>query len=89
MGGGSSEPWVPVFHSPPPQSALLTQNGTGSLPRNLAATLQDIETKRQLALQQKGEWLQDQPPCSPWGALDICPPPTPPLSQGVFALMEF
>ncbi|XP_026719642.1 pleckstrin homology-like domain family B member 1 isoform X4 [Athene cunicularia] len=27
----------------------------GSLPRNLAATLQDIETKRQLALQQKGE----------------------------------
>lgn len=27
---------------------------TGSLPRNLAATLQDIEAKRQLALQQKG-----------------------------------
>uniref|UniRef100_A0A452T2F1 Pleckstrin homology-like domain family B member 1 n=1 Tax=Ursus maritimus TaxID=29073 RepID=A0A452T2F1_URSMA len=71
--------------SPSPKSALLTQNGTGSLPRNLAATLQDIETKRQLALQQKGEWLQDQPPCSPGGALDICPPPTPPLSQGVFA----
>nr|BAH11805.1 unnamed protein product [Homo sapiens] len=41
--------------SPSPKSALLTQNGTGSLPRNLAATLQDIETKRQLALQQKGE----------------------------------
>lgn len=40
-----------------PQSALLAQNGTGSLPRNLAATLQDIEAKRQLALQQKGEWL--------------------------------
>uniref|UniRef100_A0A452T2N2 Pleckstrin homology-like domain family B member 1 n=1 Tax=Ursus maritimus TaxID=29073 RepID=A0A452T2N2_URSMA len=74
--------------SPSPKSALLTQNGTGSLPRNLAATLQDIETKRQLALQQKGEWLQDQPPCSPGGALDICPPPTPPLSQGVFALMD-
>lgn len=41
----------------PTQSALLAQNGTSSLPRNLAATLQDIETKRQLALQQKGKWL--------------------------------
>ena len=51
----------------PPQSALLAQNGTSSLPRNLAATLQDIETKRQLALQQKGEWLQRQPTCSPGG----------------------
>uniref|UniRef100_A0A8I6GJD6 Pleckstrin homology-like domain family B member 1 n=1 Tax=Rattus norvegicus TaxID=10116 RepID=A0A8I6GJD6_RAT len=39
--------------SPSPKSALLAQNGTSSLPRNLAATLQDIETKRQLALQQK------------------------------------
>lgn len=36
------------------QSALMVANSTGSLPRNLAATLQDIETKRQLALQQKG-----------------------------------
>ncbi|XP_078538349.1 pleckstrin homology-like domain family B member 1 isoform X2 [Lissotriton helveticus] len=36
-----------------PKSPLLSQNGTGSLPRNLATTLQDIETKRQLALQQK------------------------------------
>ncbi|XP_064433434.1 pleckstrin homology-like domain family B member 1 isoform X12 [Mirounga angustirostris] len=44
------------------ESALLTQNGTGSLPRNLAATLQDIETKRQLALQQKGESLPAEPP---------------------------
>ncbi|XP_044210627.1 pleckstrin homology-like domain family B member 1 isoform X12 [Thunnus albacares] len=35
------------------QSPLLAANSTGSLPRNLAATLQDIETKRQLALQQK------------------------------------
>ncbi|XP_018548782.1 pleckstrin homology-like domain family B member 1 isoform X13 [Lates calcarifer] len=35
------------------QSPLLLANSTGSLPRNLAATLQDIETKRQLALQQK------------------------------------
>lgn len=42
-------PWTP-------QSPLLAVNSTGSLPRNLAATLQDIETKRQLALQQKGNW---------------------------------
>ncbi|XP_026228999.1 pleckstrin homology-like domain family B member 1 isoform X3 [Anabas testudineus] len=35
------------------QSPLLVASRTGSLPRNLAATLQDIETKRQLALQQK------------------------------------
>ncbi|XP_078002980.1 pleckstrin homology-like domain family B member 1 isoform X2 [Phascolarctos cinereus] len=47
--------------SPSPKSALLTQNGTGSLPRNLAATLQDIETKRQLALQQKGQSLPAEP----------------------------
>ena len=32
----------------------MVHTGTGSLPRNLAATLQDIEAKRQLALQQKG-----------------------------------
>ncbi|XP_042538803.1 pleckstrin homology-like domain family B member 1 isoform X1 [Dipodomys spectabilis] len=47
--------------SPSPKSALLSQNGTGSLPRNLAATLQDIETKRQLALQQKVELLPAEP----------------------------
>ncbi|XP_074191459.1 pleckstrin homology-like domain family B member 1 isoform X2 [Rhinolophus sinicus] len=47
--------------SPSPKSALLTQNGTGSLPRNLAATLQDIETKRQLALQQKVKLLPAEP----------------------------
>ncbi|XP_031815938.1 pleckstrin homology-like domain family B member 1 isoform X1 [Sarcophilus harrisii] len=46
--------------SPSPKSAL-PQNGTGSLPRNLAATLQDIETKRQLALQQKGQALPAEP----------------------------
>lgn len=47
------------------QSPLLVPNSTGSLPRNLAATLQDIETKRQLALQQKG----NQPaPC--WALFD-------------------
>ncbi|XP_074158398.1 pleckstrin homology-like domain family B member 1 isoform X13 [Sminthopsis crassicaudata] len=45
--------------SPSPKSAL-TQNGTGSLPRNLAATLQDIETKRQLALQQKGQQVIEE-----------------------------
>ncbi|KAM9370012.1 pleckstrin homology-like domain family B member 1 [Phaethornis superciliosus] len=33
----------------------------GSLPRNLAATLQDIETKRQLALQQKAQPLLAEP----------------------------
>nr|XP_023500690.1 pleckstrin homology-like domain family B member 1 isoform X6 [Equus caballus] len=47
--------------SPSPKSAQLSQNGTGSLPRNLAATLQDIETKRQLALQQKVELLPAEP----------------------------
>ncbi|NXP77688.1 PHLB1 protein, partial [Ramphastos sulfuratus] len=31
-----------------------------SLPRNLAATLQDIETKRQLALQQKGQQVIEE-----------------------------
>ncbi|XP_058490204.1 pleckstrin homology-like domain family B member 1 isoform X16 [Solea solea] len=42
------------------QSPLLVANSTGSLPRNLAATLQDIETKRQLALQQKGQQVIDE-----------------------------
>ncbi|XP_010627631.1 pleckstrin homology-like domain family B member 1 isoform X14 [Fukomys damarensis] len=46
--------------SPSPKSALLAQNSTGSLPRNLAATLQDIETKRQLALQQKGQQVIEE-----------------------------
>ncbi|KAM6173359.1 pleckstrin homology-like domain family B member 1 isoform 2-T2 [Erethizon dorsatum] len=46
--------------SPSPKSALFAQNGTGSLPRNLAATLQDIETKRQLALQQKGQQVIEE-----------------------------
>ncbi|XP_049712769.1 pleckstrin homology-like domain family B member 1 isoform X1 [Elephas maximus indicus] len=46
--------------SPSPKSSLLTQNGTGSLPRNLAATLQDIETKRQLVLQQKGQQVIEE-----------------------------
>ncbi|XP_074158399.1 pleckstrin homology-like domain family B member 1 isoform X14 [Sminthopsis crassicaudata] len=42
------------------KESALTQNGTGSLPRNLAATLQDIETKRQLALQQKGQQVIEE-----------------------------
>uniref|UniRef100_A0A3B4HDF8 Pleckstrin homology-like domain family B member 1 n=1 Tax=Pundamilia nyererei TaxID=303518 RepID=A0A3B4HDF8_9CICH len=39
---------------------LLAVGSTGSLPRNLAATLQDIETKRQLALQQKGQQVIEE-----------------------------
>uniref|UniRef100_A0A9J8B0W4 Pleckstrin homology-like domain family B member 1 n=2 Tax=Cyprinus carpio TaxID=7962 RepID=A0A9J8B0W4_CYPCA len=39
---------------------FLVRAGTGSLPRNLAATLQDIETKRQLALQQKGQQVIEE-----------------------------
>ncbi|KAM9469182.1 pleckstrin homology-like domain family B member 1 isoform 6-T7 [Clarias gariepinus] len=35
------------------RSPIMVAHSTGSLPRNLAATLQDIEMKRQLALQQK------------------------------------
>ncbi|KAM9036638.1 pleckstrin homology-like domain family B member 1 isoform 14-T16 [Sarcophilus harrisii] len=42
------------------KESALPQNGTGSLPRNLAATLQDIETKRQLALQQKGQQVIEE-----------------------------
>ncbi|XP_075765685.1 pleckstrin homology-like domain family B member 1 isoform X17 [Pelodiscus sinensis] len=43
-----------------PKGPVHPQNGTGSLPRNLAATLQDIETKRQLALQQKGQQVIEE-----------------------------
>ncbi|XP_051895828.1 pleckstrin homology-like domain family B member 1 isoform X2 [Pristis pectinata] len=42
------------------KNVVLAQNGTGSLPRNLAATLQDIEAKRQLALQQKGHQVIEE-----------------------------
>ncbi|XP_075330236.1 pleckstrin homology-like domain family B member 1 isoform X2 [Odontesthes bonariensis] len=42
------------------KSPLLAVSSTGSLPRNLAATLQDIETKRQLALQQKGQQVIEE-----------------------------
>ncbi|KAJ3589938.1 hypothetical protein NHX12_007895 [Muraenolepis orangiensis] len=47
------------------KSPLLVANSTGSLPRNLAATLQDIENKRQLALQQKVILLSPPPPPVP------------------------
>ncbi|XP_035202161.1 pleckstrin homology-like domain family B member 1 isoform X1 [Oxyura jamaicensis] len=47
--------------SPSPKAPLHTQSHAGSLPRNLAATLQDIETKRQLALQQKADPLSAEP----------------------------
>ncbi|KAM9442326.1 pleckstrin homology-like domain family B member 1 isoform 7-T7 [Salvelinus alpinus] len=39
---------------------LMVPNSTGSLPRNLAATMQDIETKRALALQQKGHQVIEE-----------------------------
>ncbi|XP_062416978.1 pleckstrin homology-like domain family B member 1 isoform X3 [Pungitius pungitius] len=42
------------------KSPLLAANSTGSLPRNLAATLQDIEAKRQIALQQKGHQVIEE-----------------------------
>ncbi|KAM6043208.1 pleckstrin homology-like domain family B member 1 isoform 11-T15 [Chlamydotis macqueenii] len=47
-----------VGRSPSPKGP---PSPAGSLPRNLAATLQDIETKRQLALQQKAEPLPAEP----------------------------
>ncbi|XP_067166308.1 pleckstrin homology-like domain family B member 1 isoform X2 [Apteryx mantelli] len=46
--------------SPSPKGPLHPPSSTGSLPRNLAATLQDIETKRQLALQQKGQQVIEE-----------------------------
>ncbi|XP_066564965.1 pleckstrin homology-like domain family B member 1 isoform X10 [Amia ocellicauda] len=54
-GHGSSPQYsaATLGRNTPTKSSLLLPNNTGSLPRNLAATLQDIETKRQLALQQK------------------------------------
>ncbi|XP_032057849.1 pleckstrin homology-like domain family B member 1 isoform X2 [Aythya fuligula] len=46
--------------SPSPKGPPHAQSHAGSLPRNLAATLQDIETKRQLALQQKGQQVIEE-----------------------------
>ncbi|XP_059370614.1 pleckstrin homology-like domain family B member 1 isoform X14 [Carassius carassius] len=51
---------VTLGRNTPARSPLTVANSTGSLPRNLAATLQDIETKRQLALQQKGQQVIDE-----------------------------
>ncbi|XP_050778034.1 pleckstrin homology-like domain family B member 1 isoform X4 [Gopherus flavomarginatus] len=61
--GSASSPQLSVAmlgRSSSPKGPLHPQNGTGSLPRNLAATLQDIETKRQLALQQKGQQVIEE-----------------------------
>ncbi|XP_062464549.1 pleckstrin homology-like domain family B member 1 isoform X13 [Pezoporus occidentalis] len=49
--------------SPKPSACRPVQgplSPAGSLPHNLAATLQDIETKRQLALQQKGQQVIEE-----------------------------
>ncbi|NXL83865.1 PHLB1 protein, partial [Alectura lathami] len=46
--------------SPSPKGPPHAPSHAGSLPRNLAATLQDIETKRQLALQQKGQQVIEE-----------------------------
>uniref|UniRef100_A0A8C5MPJ2 Pleckstrin homology like domain family B member 1 n=1 Tax=Leptobrachium leishanense TaxID=445787 RepID=A0A8C5MPJ2_9ANUR len=43
-----------------PKNTPLTQNGSGSLSRGLAVTLQDIQSKRQLALQQKGQQVIEE-----------------------------
>ncbi|XP_048122038.1 pleckstrin homology-like domain family B member 1 isoform X4 [Alosa alosa] len=55
VSAGLSPPYgtATLGRNTPSRSPLMVHPGTGSLPRNLAATLQDIETKRQLALQQK------------------------------------
>ncbi|XP_069039151.1 pleckstrin homology-like domain family B member 1 isoform X22 [Lepisosteus oculatus] len=61
-GTGSSTQYsaATLGRNTPAKSPLLVPNSTGSLPRNLAATLQDIETKRQLALQQKGQQVIEE-----------------------------
>ncbi|KAG8569707.1 hypothetical protein GDO81_014523 [Engystomops pustulosus] len=43
-----------------PKNTILTQNGSGSLSHGLAVTLQDIQSKRQLALQQKGQQVIEE-----------------------------
>ncbi|XP_042329091.1 pleckstrin homology-like domain family B member 1 isoform X10 [Sceloporus undulatus] len=63
-GGMSSSSQLSIAtlgRSPSPKNTLTPQNsGTGSLPRNLASTLQDIDSKRQLALQQKGQQVIEE-----------------------------
>ncbi|XP_048471625.1 pleckstrin homology-like domain family B member 1 isoform X2 [Rhincodon typus] len=55
MGSSPSSPFTAstLGRNLTSKTPVVAQNGTSSLPRNLAATLQDIEVKRQLALQQK------------------------------------
>uniref|UniRef100_A0A7M4G2N8 Pleckstrin homology-like domain family B member 1 n=1 Tax=Crocodylus porosus TaxID=8502 RepID=A0A7M4G2N8_CROPO len=64
LGEASQRPGVgQAGHPHPascPQGPLHPQNSTGSLPRNLAAMLQDIEAKRQRALQQKGQQVIEE-----------------------------
>ncbi|XP_069805051.1 pleckstrin homology-like domain family B member 1 isoform X11 [Dendropsophus ebraccatus] len=45
-----------------PKNTILTQNGSGSLSHGLAVTLQDIQSKRQLALQQKADDMNIEKP---------------------------
>ncbi|KAM3922235.1 pleckstrin homology-like domain family B member 1 isoform 10-T10 [Leptodactylus fuscus] len=45
-----------------PKNTILTQNGSGSLSHGLAVTLQDIQSKRQLALQQKADDMNLEKP---------------------------
>ncbi|XP_018598382.2 pleckstrin homology-like domain family B member 1 isoform X2 [Scleropages formosus] len=47
-------------HNTSAKCPLMASSSTGSLPGNLAATLQGIENKRQLALQQKGQQVIDE-----------------------------
>uniref|UniRef100_A0AAQ4NT06 PH domain-containing protein n=1 Tax=Gasterosteus aculeatus aculeatus TaxID=481459 RepID=A0AAQ4NT06_GASAC len=58
--GAACPPPPPPHCGPSFTSPLLAANSTGSLPRNLAATLQDIEAKRQIALQQKGHQVIEE-----------------------------
>ncbi|XP_019398657.1 PREDICTED: pleckstrin homology-like domain family B member 1 [Crocodylus porosus] len=62
-GGAPSSSQLSVAtlgRSSSPKGPLHPQNSTGSLPRNLAAMLQDIEAKRQRALQQKGQQVIEE-----------------------------
>ncbi|KAI5620757.1 pleckstrin-likey-like domain family B member 1 isoform X7 [Silurus asotus] len=62
VSAGLSPPYTTATlgRNTPSRSPITVTNSTGSLPRNLAATLQDIEMKRQLALQQK-DYLPSSP----------------------------
>uniref|UniRef100_A0A8B9I8H9 Pleckstrin homology-like domain family B member 1 n=1 Tax=Anser brachyrhynchus TaxID=132585 RepID=A0A8B9I8H9_9AVES len=56
----SSQLNIAMLGRSPSPKVWLQGDHAGSLPRNLAATLQDIETKRQLALQQKGQQVIEE-----------------------------